>query len=676
MRPAGYRLASGATIFLSAFLLFWIQPLIAKRILPWFGGATAVWITCLLFFQVVLLAGYCYAHGLARLRRRVQGLAHASVLAASLLLLPVGPSARWKPLGGEDPWTGILVLLAATAGLPYFLLSSTTPLVSSWYARVEGAGPPYRLFALSNLASMLALMAFPALFEPWVGTAAQLEAWSCAYAALAALCGWLALTSGRREAAIGKDEDQVREETQRPRVGERLLWLALPACGSALLLAATNHLTQNVAAIPFLWVLPLGLYLLTFIVAFERERWYRPLFGLVMMAVSLEAMAYGMTGIPSRMAVRVGVPLYALGLFFSCLFCHGELARRRPAKRHLTAYYLAISFGGALGATFVSLIAPHAFVTFTEFPVAMFACAALALVVNWRAGVLRAGVCLAAAGAVAWYGATQWEMLRTESRVMVRNFYGGLRVKEYDDGGDEIRELIHGTINHGMQYVDEARRRRPISYYGPRTGVGWALQKKKLERPKGMRVGVVGLGTGTLAAYGGPGDEFRFYEINPLVEGIARGWFAYLSDSKARISVTLGDGRLSLEREPPRGFDVLAVDAFSSDSIPVHLLTREAMLVYQRQLSPAGILALHISNANLDLRPVASALASGLGRTAWLFSTDADPDEELFSTDWVLIGGEPDLGPRATAAGATPLARRPAFRGWTDDYSNLFQVLK
>ncbi len=676
MRPARSTLLSGVTIFLSAFLLFWIQPLIAKRILPWFGGATAVWVTCLLFFQVLLLAGYCYAHALARWPAKVQAIVHSGALGLSLLVLPVGPSMRWKPSGNEDPVTDILLLLAAAVGLPYFLLSATTPLVSNWYARLVGAGLPYRLFALSNFASLVALIAFPSVFEPRIGVAEELRLWSGAFALFVLLCAWLAVAGALRgsgSADPGKEPRHV-EAAAAPRARDWALWLALAACGSAMLLAVTNHLTQNVASIPFLWVLPLTLYLATFMIAFERERWYRPLIGLVLTSVALEGMAWGLAGIANRQAIRVGVPLYALGMFCCCFFCHGELAWRKPAKQHLTGFYLAISLGGAVGASFVSVIAPHVFASFYEFPLAMLACAALAVGVNWRTGWLRVGVATAAFGLVAWYSFDEVAKLHYSSRVMVRNFYGGLRVEDDDDGGP-VRELVNGTINHGVQYMDAVRRRCPVSYYGQLTGVGWALRTKKFQHPDGIRVGVIGLGAGTLAAYGGRGDEYHFYEINPLVEGIARGWFTYLGDSEARISVTLGDGRLSIEGEPPREFDVLAVDAFSSGSIPVHLLTREAGGVYGRQLNYDGILALHISNANLDLRPVAAALAAAMGRAAWLFETDPEPDRELFGTSWVLVGGENEAA-RWLAAGATRLTPRPGFRPWTDDYSNLFEVLK
>jgi hypothetical protein len=667
---------SGATIFLSAFLLFWIQPLIAKRILPWFGGATAVWVTCLLFFQVLLLAGYCYAHALSRAPARVQGIVHAAALAAGIVVLHYSLLAARQPSETRDPILDILLLLGTFIGLPYFLLSATTPLVSSWYARLAGAGTPYRLYALSNFASLAALLAFPTLLEPHIGVASQLQVWSAVFSLFAAFCAWLSLAAAKPGAIVSGPGAAAPDDSPPPRLRDWALWLSLAACGSAMLLAVTNHLIQNVAAIPFLWVLPLTLYLLTFIIVFEREQWYRPLIGLVLAAIALDGMSWGLTSITNRGAIRQGVPLYAAGLFGCCLFCHGELSWRKPPKQYLTGFYLAVSLGGALGAGFVSVVAPNLFHSFYEFPLAMLACAALALVVNWHAGRLRIAVALAAFGIVAWYGVDRALTLHYGSRVMVRNFYGGLRVEDISlDDGSQARELINGTINHGVQYQDPVRRRRPVSYYGQLTGIGWALRTKKFEHPEGIRVGVIGLGTGTIAAYGGPGDDYHFYEINPLVEGIARGWFTYLADSEAHISVTLGDGRISLAHSRPAQFDLLAVDAFSSDSIPVHLLTQEAAEVYRRALDYDGILALHISNANLDLRPVAAALASAMGARAWLFETQPDPDRELFGTSWVVIGGEQEAD-KWRGAGATLLTPRPGFRPWTDDYSNLFEVLK
>ncbi len=638
-----------------------------------------MWITCLLFFQAALLAGYFYAHLLVRFRPRTQAIVHLSLLAGSLALLPVIPGAGWKPSGGEEPALRILFLLSATIGAPYVLLSATSPLVQTWYARAgSGAVLPYRLFALSNLASIAALLAYPVLLEPNIGTTHQLLWWSVAYALFAGLCAYSALRAAAVHGPRGPERQASPSDSaaSAPALRERALWLALAACGSALLLGCTNHLTQNVAAIPFLWVLPLSLYLLTFVIAFDRERWYRPSVGLVLLAIALGAMSYGLLGIPNRGAARIGVPVYSVGLFLCCLFCHSELARRKPSPSHLTSFYLTLSLGGALGAFFVSVLAPRVFSSFYEFPLTMLFCAVLALVLRWHSGPLALAICSAAIASVCFFGIRDVSEIRADSRVVVRNFYGGLRVKDWNDEGDPLRELVNGTINHGMQFRDSPRHRLPITYYGLGSGIALAIQEKKEHYSQGIRVGVVGLGTGTLAAYGRPGDVYRFYEINPLVAGIARSWFTYLNDSPAKIEIVPGDARLSLEREQPENFDVLAIDAFSSDSIPVHLLTAEAGRLYFRHLKPDGVLALHISNANVDLAPVAAALAASVARPAWLVESNGDDDAELFDTDWVLIYGAPSTGAASLARQAKLLHPVPHVRTWTDDYSNLFQVLK
>lgn len=670
-RRAASGVLFGITVFLSAFLLFLVEPMIAKRILPWFGGATEVWITCLLFFQTALLAGYAYAHALAGCGARTQRVVHLTALAASLVVLPVAPGEHWKPAGGEDPSLRILALLAVTIGLPYVLLSSSSPLLQFWYGRRAGAGMPYRLFALSNLASMLALAAYPLVLEPLVGTRVQLVGWSAGYAAFVALCAYVSVSAG----GVGRREARDRGQFPAPGAAERAMWLALSGCGSAMLLAATNQLTQNVAAIPFLWVLPLGLYLLSFILTFESDRWYRPQMAAAGAAAAVAGMAYGLAGIPNRGAAWIGVPVYAAGMFVCCYFCHGELARRKPAAGYLTSFYLTLSLGGALGGVFVSLVAPHLFAGFFEFPLTMMFCGALVVWVRRRSRVWVIGAAAAGLAVAVWYGGRDMLQVERRSRVMVRNFYGGLRVRDFDDGDDRMRELVHGTINHGMEFLDAGRSGMPITYYGPPTGVAKALKAKMSGHPEGIRVGVVGLGTGTLAAYGRAVDRYRFYEINPLVIGIARDWFTYLGRSRAAISIAIGDGRLSLEREEPQGFDVLAVDAFSSDSIPVHLLTREAMRVYRRQLKADGILALHISNANVNLRPVAAEMAASAGLRAWLVKSDDDDERELFATEWVLIPAAEAAG-EEWMEGAKLLTASAGFRGWSDDFSNLFRVLK
>ena len=672
------------TILVSAFLLFQVQPVIAKIILPWFGGSAAVWTVCLLFFQIVLLLGYLYAHAVVRyLRPRVQMALHTVLLVGSAVALPIFPSVAWKPSGTEEPTWAILRLLAASVGLPYFLLSTTGPLLQAWYARSFKGAMPYRLYALSNAGSMFALVSYPVLFEPVFTTHQQANMWSFAYGAFAVLCGFTAFRSGSGPAAA-----EAGEETgEKPGWREYAMWLLLPASASVLLLAVTNHLSQNVAAIPFLWVLPLSIYLLTFILCFEGSGWYRRNPYLQLLAVALGSMAYATAADSTgNVAVKVMVPLFALGLFTCCMVCHGELVRLKPHPRYLTQFYLMISAGGAFGGIFVGLIAPRVFPSFYEMPAGLVGCAVLVLVAlrmdpglaawfrRWRAAAPAAGAALALAMAV-FLGRHITEQAKG-ARLMVRNFYGALRVR--DTGAatalDAVRTLTHGTINHGEEYLNAAKKHLATTYYGPNTGIGIALREKGKE--KAIRVGVIGLGTGTIATYGRLGDYYRFYEINPLVPWIARTQFAFVPDSKAKVEIAMGDARLSLEREAPETFDVLAVDAFSSDAIPVHLLTKEAMELYFRHLRPDGILAVHISNRYLDLEPVLLGESRATGKMARVVDTEDDEEQDVFGATWVLLA-RPEAGFHGEElSGSAEIKTARRVRLWTDDYSNLFQILK
>ncbi len=665
------------TIFLSAFLLFQIQPMIAKMILPWFGGSASVWITAMLFFQITLLGGYLYAHWSIRtLKPKSQAAVHISLLAASLLLLPVAPSLTWKPSGTEDPILSILGLLTVSIGLPYFLLSTTSPLIQAWYARTHKAALPYRLFGLSNLASLLGLLAYPLLVEPNVTIRQQSLGWSTAFAIFAAL-GIITAFRSRRNTILDVCDEPVETalmDCPPPKVREQVLWLLLAGCASTLLLSVTNHLTQNVASIPFLWVLPLSLYLLTFILTFDYERLYNRNIFIWLFVLALGGMGYGLISWNSHTNIRLVIATFSSGLFISCLFFHGELVKRKPAPRHLTSFYLMLSIGGALGGLFVGLIAPKVLPAYFELPITlMFSSVLLLIVLEYR----RSRIVLF----IGWVTATAVILMSThyitsyghQVLVMARNFYGGLRVNEYHKGtNNEIRVLVHGTVTHGIQYTPIAQRRARISYYGPESGVSLA---ESYLRHSSLRVGVIGLGAGSLAAYARPGDVFRFYEINPLVEQLARSEFTYLKDCRGKVDVVLGDGRLSLEREPNQHYDLLVVDAFSGDAIPVHLITRQALELYFRHLKLGGILALHITNTHLDLAPVVRKLSDVLGKQAILISTDSDEQHNLFRSQWALISSQPIEDPTIKKA-AEELTARPELRAWTDDYSNLFQILK
>ena len=674
MSPA---LRFAAAIFLSSFLLFVLQPLIARLILPWFGGSASVWTTCMLFFQTLLLAGYAYAHALnARLAPRVQAWLHGGLLAASLLFLPVVPGAQWKPDGTEEPITRILLLLGATIGLPYLLLSATSPLLQAWFARAQPRSDPYPLFAVSNFASLLALIGYPILIEPALGGREQVYAWSTLYGVFAVLCAWLAWFSSR-----GVEEKKILEEEQKakPTGADYARWLTLSATGSVMLLAVTNHVTQNLAAVPLLWIAPLTLYLATFVLAFGSRTVYRPQIFWSLVLASLGAMAWLLIDTVFQFSLGVQLGVWLSGLFIACLFCHGELHRTRPAARHLTAFYLAVSAGGALGGVLVAVVAPLVFDAYYDIGIALVLLAAVAAAQFASLhGLARWGsvAVLATVAAIALYDGLR---LRSDVLEAGRSFYGVVRVKEWGVGlKNHSRRMLHGAIMHGEQFLADERRRIPTGYYQRNSGVGALLAARHAQR-KPLKIGVIGLGAGTLAAYGAPGDRFRFYDINPQVIRMAKERFTFLADSRAAIEIETGDARLALEREAPQGYDILVVDAFSGDSIPVHLITREALELYFRHLKPDGIVAYHVSNRFLSLPPVVARIAEEQRAHAVLVVDQAkDDDGDNTPSDWVLVSRDPaELSSKEIRARAPrPAGLKPGSRPWTDDYSNLVQILK
>ena len=678
-----------STILLSAFLLFLVQPIIAKQILPWFGGTSAVWITCLVFFQVVLLAGYTYAHLTTRhLSARAQSRLHVALLLASLLFLPIVPSTALKPAGDADAALRIIVLLVATIGLPYFLLSTTGPLLQKWIAPRFPEKSVYRLFALSNFGSLVGLLAFPFAIEPFSSSATQSTVWSVAYAIFVLTCALSAWKVGQQDAAphvvalqTSTTDSAARaapETGAAPRVTDYLLWLAFSVLGSMMLLATTSHITQNIASVPFLWVLPLSLYLLTFVIAFEGRGgrgWYEQNWWLFITLVLIVGMAAGLSAARGVLDVSIAVPLYMLGMFMAVLFCNGELAHRKPAPRYLTHFYLMISLGGALGGMFVGLVAPRIFPAYFELPIALVLLAALAVVVAWRNRWL-VGPAIVATFAAGWYGIEYLGFVRNDVVFMERNFYGTLRVREQGGGDYQVRRLLHGVILHGEQFTISPDRLEPGTYYARTSGVGRAITAKQANGP--TRIGVVGLGVGTLSAYGRAGDVVRFYELDPHVLQLARSHFDYLNASPAQLEFAIGDARLSLERElaqgTPQKFDVLAIDAFSSDSIPVHLITREAIRMYMQHLARDGVLAVHISNRFLDLKPVLANIAREEGLQVRLVSDH--PPEPASMTDWVLIATTPEAFNNEALAVAETIDPTPGFSLWTDQFNNLLDVLK
>jgi hypothetical protein len=672
--------AFGLPILLSAFLLFQVQPMAAKAILPWFGGSPAVWTTSMLFFQTLLLAGYLYADRLIRiLAPRAQTRVHLLLLATTIFALPLGIDAAWKPIGTEAPVPRILALLAASVGLPYFALATTGPLLQAWAA--SGGRAPYRLYAVSNLGSLAALLTYPVLVEPLLTIGQQFRIWSCGYAAYVVSTGLVAMRAGRRPPGAVATRGEVVEVSYGLRA---ILWAGLSACASVLLLAVTNEICQEVAVVPFLWLLPLTVYLLTFILCFDSDRWYRRALFLPALLVVSAAAVYAVID-AAKLTVPLELTIYTAYLFVACMVCHGELVSLRPDGAGLTRFYLMISLGGALGGAFVALAAPVLFRLFFELHVGIVACLALAAMaviaqspasfrryrwhwLVWFEATLAVSIWLCLQAAAALEGA----------RIAARNFYGTLRVVDLHERDESItrRHLMHGLTNHGFQFLDRERRRAATSYYGPRSGVGTLLSGFRSDH--GRRVGVLGLGTGTVAVYGRPGDIFRFFEINPLVPRFAGTEFTFLADSAASIGVVVADARLALEQEHGTRYDVLIADVFSGDAIPVHLLTEEAFRLYFRRLAPGGVLAMNISNRMLDLSPVVTAAADALGVDAVIVESDASRANGWFHATWALLAAEGgalhSLPFDSPSSRLRPLPEKRIL--WRDDYSNLFQLLR
>ena len=666
-----------ATIFLSAFLLFLVQPIIAKQILPWFGGSSAVWTTALVFFQSLLLAGYAYADLTTRIGIRRQTLLHIGLLGASLLALPILASSDWQPRGDEDPVIRILLLLTVTIGLPYFLLSATTPLLQSWYWRRFRSVVPYRLFALSNLASLLALLGFPFLLEPWFGLIELGWAWSIAYGVFVLFCAgvaWASLTAARANASEHEMRAVPKESSiAAPDWITQFIWLALAAMASIMLLAVTNHVTQNIASVPFLWVLPLSIYLISFILTFDHPRWYQRWLFIAALAALAPLMAYLIPSLELKMAV----PVYFGGLFVACMFCHGELAAMKPDPRWLTRFYLMLSIGGALGAVLVAIVAPLVLRGYYDVNVAL---VLLALLLSLRLSGIWRVLGIAVFAVTAYFSITGAQEYAHDIRTMERDFYGVVRTR---DRADPVpyRSMMHGGIVHGGQLLGDQYRNRPSDYFGPSSGYGRLFEALNELRPQPRRVGIIGLGAGVLASYGRKGDELVFYEISPRVIDVAHDEFTFLRDTPAKTTVVLGDGRLSLERAAPQRFDVLGVDAFSGDSIPMHLVTREAMGLYVKHLAENGVIVFQATNRYIDLMPIVKRLANEVGMQAVLVSDvpsfQTGPEYWLSPTDQILVTRDSALlQADSLRYVATPIEDRPDLKTFTDAHHNLFRVLK
>jgi hypothetical protein len=688
------------TIAVGAFLLFLVEPMAARFLLPWFGGSPSVWSTCLLFFQAALLGGYVYAHVTRRLGPARQARLHLVLLALAILTLPIVPSPSWKPIDASHPAARILLLLTVTVGLPYVLLAATAPMVQDWFARLGGddtggrGRPVYWLYALSNLGSLLGLLAYPTAIERLFSIRAQSLVWSAGFVVFAALCAWSAVSVMRTPAIAGVDaaaEDPAYgavERTVNAGIGDTVMWILLSLTGSGLLLAVTNELCQNVAVVPLLWIVPLTLYLLTFILCFS---------GLYRRSIFMWPLLAALGGVAwlLRQTVTMGFPQQVAALlsalFFGCMVCHGELVSIRPPARRLTAFYLAVAAGGGIGGVAVALVAPMVldrlweFPFFTLMPLVLLTIAAARDPASrlrrgaWRIGWLVFAGALAAA-IVAFVKPPESDGSTEVARH--RNFYGILIVADDDPKFQPaLRRLQNGKILHGAQFVDPGHKQDVTTYYGDGSGVEVAIDHHpKREAGQPLQIGVIGLGAGTIAGLGQEGDTIRFFEINPAAVDFARRYFTFLSGTKARVEITVGDARLSLERElrdPARRhtYDVLAIDAFSGDAIPVHLLTREAFALYRDALREDGVLAVHVSNHYLDLPPIVRGLAAEQGRQAVRIEAPDDESRALESSTWMLVTGNAALLENAAPYIQSP---EPGERSlvWTDAFSSLLQVLK
>jgi SAM-dependent methyltransferase len=660
LRPGLY----ATTIALSAALLFVIEPVAAKALLPDFGGSAGVWIACVLFFQVTLLLGYFYTYVLTRsLSAKRQAAVHIAMLAASACLLPWHPPVAQA---AQNPSLAILITLAASLGLPFFALSTTSPLLQWWYSQSPSGAArfPYRLFALSNAASLAVLLAYPIGIEPLFTLYHQFLGWSIgflAFAALAAICAF-----GARGAASAVDQ-KATQPVKHP----ALLWIGLAACAATLWPAVSNHLSQEVAAIPFLWVAPLSIYLLSFILCFEGRGWYNPRAFRLLLPLACLTFAWRLQSAAGGIAWEL--PIICAALFICCMFCHGELARRKPEpKQGLAFFYLMVAVGGAAGAAFVSLFAPNVFSTYLELPVAVAACFVLSLPLLYRRGSPRQLLRLALVAAVAFVFASRFAAGR-EDLLRTRNFYGTLQVAASGSGEDAIRSLYNGKVLHGIEYQDPSRSRIAVAYYAPESGIGEAMRWLRGAQP--WRVSVVGLGTGTLAVYGRAGDSFRFYDINPAVIDVAWRYFHFLGESAAKVNTVAADGRLGLEREPAHSINMIVLDAFSGDSIPIHLLTREAFQMYFDRLTPGGVVVIHVTNRYLDIASVVSALAANLHKPLVIIHNPQDEARHIQTADWaILADGRERLADLEPFSNVSPTPNRAPV--WTDDYSNLFEILR
>jgi hypothetical protein len=678
MTPLRFLFAS--LVFLASFLLFLVEPIAARQLLPILGGSAAVWITCLVFFQIALLLGYLYAHWLAR---RPSFAVYLSVLLLAVAAAILSVLRPWlMENGAAHPILTVFSALSLSIGLPFLILSATSPLLQVWWARVETGKIPYRLYALSNVGSLLALALYPSVIEPRFTLHAQRMAWCCGFAVFASLSAFVAFKTRSATAASPQASDEDPSVPPSPR-RHKLLWVLLPMGAAMQLSAVTSYLTANVAPIPLLWILPLAVYLITLILAFQfRVRLPWSIIARVMV-VMLAALAYSLTKANGGWPLWLTLVFFLVELFFACFFCHSAATGLRPQRAsEATLFYLLFAAGGALGSFLIGIAAPFVFHFNLDLPITFLVTALLALAVNWSSDWGQRLLWSVASAAMLVLVFMVRHAYTHDTIVAERNFYASLRVTEVPSSypGAMVRTLTNGSIRHGTQIFgsnggSDELRHTPTTYYTRGSGVGLAVRFCCEGRAR--NIGVIGLGAGTLAAYGRRGDHIRFYEINPAVPIIAQDTFTYIRDSAAEVEIVEGDARASLARESPQHFDVLVVDAFSGDAIPIHLLTTEALALYRRHLTPHGILAFHISNRHVDLAPAIALLAASAGMQARRVSTDLTQQPGEDTSSWMLDTDDPDFfaQPELSAVARLPESR-PELKVWTDDYSALLPLIR
>ena len=680
------------TIFLSAFLLFQVQPIIARYLLPWYGGSPAVWTTCLLFFQVLLLCGYAYAHLLRQyFSLRKQVVFHVALLLLSAGFLPIAPDEAWKTFDSGSPSIQIVQLLLFTIGLPCLIISSSSPLLQHWLNLTRPESSPYRLYALSNFGSLLGLLIYPFIVEPILPLQLQVYAWSILYGGFLGVCCWCAISLFKIKTSASPGDKSLSPNITIT-LSQKILWLLLAACGSIILLAMTNQICQEIAVIPFLWILPLSLYLISFIICFEKGHWYIRSVWIPLFLVTVSGSVFLLNRIEET-SIILQIIIHSATLFTSCLVCHGELVRRKPHPSRLTYFYLMVALGGAIGGLFVSLIAPLLFPGYWELHIGIAGVLILIWICTFKQMGESRNLFMRYFGRELW-AITVFSLLfflgrhiysqQSGTLVSSRNFYGLTLVYDYDvDTENWMRYLWHNQIIHGNQYLVDSLRDRGTTYYGPESGIAVAMlyhPNRLAKSPTGLRIGSVGLGAGTIASYARKGDDLRFYEINPDVIRISNDYFYYLRKSEAEVDIVLGDARISMELEKlesgSRQYDIIALDAFSGDAIPVHLLTREAFELYLNHLRIDGILAIHVSNLHLDLSRVVLGSAEELGINAVWISNEEDEEYGVMDADWILVTRNHGFLQNSEVESYIepwPVDRRKSIV-WTDDYSNLVSL--